>query len=100
MKDEYSVDYSISENEASFLKGMIREYYQHEIERLTKRLEESQLAYLQVDKDKQRLQSIIKEVREYINTFDFEYLDSVYESNARLVLENILEILDKENSNE
>lgn len=100
MKDEYSVDYSISENEVSFLKGMIREYYQHEIERLTKRLEESQLAYLQVDKDKQRLQSIIKEVREYINTFDFEYLDSVYESNARLVLENILEILDKENSNE
>lgn len=34
MKDEYSVDYSIPENEVSFLKGMIREYYQPEIERL------------------------------------------------------------------
>lgn len=35
----------------------------------------------------------INKAIEYIGTFDFDYLDSTYEHNARIVLENILEIL-------
>lgn len=74
---------------------------QKEIKRLTKRLEESQLAYLQVEKDKQRLYSIIEEVREYIE-------ENINENEAKFYgipdykvfkgnIEHVLEILDKEN---
>lgn len=45
---------------------------------------------------KKRINKAIK----YIGTFDFDYLDSTYEHNARIVLENILEILKGEDKNE
>lgn len=46
-----------------------------EVERLTKRLEESQLAFLQVDKDKQRLNNKLKDIKsqlDYLETYSSE----------------------------
>ncbi len=65
------------------------DWYKEEIERLKKRLEESQLAFLQVDKDKQRLNSIIKEVREYINSIGWN-------TTIPNIQDNVWRILDKE----
>ena len=45
--------------------------------------------YKRYDDYKDRVEKAIK----YIGTFDFDYLDSTYEHSAKIVLENILEIL-------
>jgi len=49
-------------NEMYKKKSKIIEEKDKEIERLTKRLEEAQLAFLQVDKEKQRLNNIINNI--------------------------------------
>ena len=52
--------------------------------------EDSAIKVMQMYEDcKKRIDRVIK----YIGTFDFDYLDSTYEHNERIVLENILEIL-------
>ncbi len=52
--------------------------------------EDSAIKIMKMYEDcKKRIDRAIK----YIGTFDFDYLDSTYEHNARIVLENILEIL-------
>ena len=43
-----------------------------------------------------QLKSVLKEIREYIGRFDFEYLHQCYEHNLVETLENLLEIIDKE----
>ena len=64
MKDEYSVDYSISGNEVSFLKGMIREYYKPEIERLKEDNEYLNKVNIELSTEKNRLNNIIKHVED------------------------------------
>ena len=115
MKDEYSVDYSIPENEVSFLKGMIREYYQPEIERLNNELKSDENYYVrnlkaiikEKDKEIERLHSIIKEVRELVEKADFGSDDNWTTKHTgegiigaftmvNTLQEHILEILDKE----
>lgn len=79
-----------------------------EIERLKKRLEESQLAFLQVDKDKQRIHSIIKEAKKYIEEhiewevdgeegIDYTAWINFKGTSYEYFVKELLEILDKEN---
>lgn len=46
----------------------------------------------------ERLQNIIKEVREYIERYDLDYINLSGNDYFAEALENILEILDKENN--
>ena len=46
----------------------------------------------------QKVYSIIKEVREYIESYNLEYLHETNEHNLAYILEELLEILDKENN--
>ncbi len=114
----YYKDKNGVENEWSYNLDEL-EYYiksnEEEIKRLTKRLEEAQLGFLGLDKENERLHSIIKEVREYIEKdtrwFDSEYAKIYGElctcagaNDTRLEVlvnpSNLLEILDKENNND
>ena len=47
------------------------------------------------DKEIERLNDIIEEVREYIESYNLEYLHETNEHNLADILEELLEILDK-----
>lgn len=47
------------------------------------------------NKEIERLNNIIKEVREYIESYNLEYLHETNEHNLADILEELLEILDK-----
>ena len=84
-------------------KMEIIEEQDKEIERLTKRLEEAQLGYLAVEEKNKRLNSIIKEVREYIENHSItnmewwitgqQKIECKFMKNANP--QELLEILDK-----
>ena len=47
------------------------------------------------EKETERLNNIIEEVREYIESYNLEYLHETNEHNLADILEELLEILDK-----
>lgn len=103
LKDLLDTTFSINDNgemigeftlkRINMIGDILTQQYE-EIERLTKRLEESQLAFLQVNKDKQRLENIIKKVKEYITS---QKLHKFQDTTGGLTYEErkLLEILDK-----
>ena len=62
-----------------------------ELENETKFLEN----YKKLQQVNAQLKSVIKEIREYIERFDFEFLHQCCEHNLVEALENLLQILDK-----
>lgn len=53
--------------------------------------------YTDTELERERLNNIIKEVREYIEKMTFDNPDTDFELEVNTVLGNALEILDKEN---